>query len=114
MSLLDGHFILSRRLAATGHYPAVDITRSKSRLMDSVVTDEHRAAARRANEVLGTYEENYDKIVCGVYEEGTDPRVDDAIDRFPAVQQFLKQDARKPEPFDQSVDSLLALFADEA
>ena len=70
-------------------------------------------AARRANEVLGTYEANYDKIVCGVYEEGTDPRVDDAINRFPDVQQFLRQDTHDPQPIEQSTQQLLDLFADD-
>jgi type III secretion protein N (ATPase) len=113
ISLLDGHIILSRKLAAQGHYPAIDVPRSKSRVMDNIIADDHKRAARRANEVLGTYEANYDKIVCGVYEEGSDPRVDDAIDRYPQVQQFLKQGTHDPRTFEESRRELVELFADE-
>ncbi|MFQ5590778.1 MAG: FliI/YscN family ATPase [Phycisphaerae bacterium] len=113
ISLLDGHIILSRKLAAMGHYPAIDVPHSKSRVMENVISAEHRRAARRANEVLGTYEANYDKIVVGVYEEGSDPRVDDAIRRFPTVQQFLRQDMRDPKPIEQSIEQLQDVFSDE-
>lgn len=109
MSLLDGHLILSRRLAAEGHYPAIDVTRSKSRVMNNVVSDAHRAAAMQVNEVLGVWEENYDKIVCGVYEEGSDPRIDHAIERFPAVRAFLRQGTHEPQTLEQTVEQLQAL-----
>ncbi len=113
ISLLDGHIILSRKLAAMGHYPAIDVPQSKSRVMDNVISDGHRHAARRANEVLAVYEANYDKIICGVYEDGSDPLVDDAISRFPDVRQFLKQDTHDSQPIERSTQQLLDLFADE-
>lgn len=112
LSLLDGHIILSRKLAAVGHYPAIDVPRSKSRVMNSIVTPEHGEACRRANEVLGLYEENYDKIVCGVYEEGSDPRVDNAIRRYPALREFLQQKSNDPAPFEESIQRLGQMFAD--
>ena len=106
ISLLDGHVALSRRLAARGQYPAIDILQSKSRVMSGIVDERHREAARKTAEVLALYEENYDKITCGVYEEGSSAAVDDAIRRYPSVVEFLKQDWRSPHPFDQTVGEL--------
>lgn len=111
ISLLDGHIVLSRRLAARGHYPAIDVPRSVSRLMNAIVARDHRDAARDANEVLGVYEENYDKIICGLYEEGTDPRIDRAIRFYPRVSEYLQQPLDDIRPFDEAVQGLLRVFA---
>jgi type III secretion protein N (ATPase) len=110
ISLLDGHIILSRKLAARGHYPAIDVLRSKSRLMHEITTPRHRKAAQKAGQVLALYEENYDKISVGVYEAGSDDRVDDAIARIRDVEGFLQQDRHGAQPLEQSVAELEAMF----
>jgi type III secretion protein N (ATPase) len=113
ISLLDGHIILSRKLAARGHYPAIDVLRSKSRLMHEIGSKSHLKAARRAAEVLAVYEENYDKISVGVYEAGSDERVDYAIGRVREVEAFLQQERHGPCTFEESVAQLEALFPAE-
>src|SRR5437764_11361989 len=110
ISLLDGHIILSRNLAARGHYPAIDVLRSKSRLMNEITTSKHKKAAQKAGQVLALYEENYDKISVGVYEAGSDERVDDAIARIRDVEGFLRQERNAAQPLEQSVAELEALF----
>jgi FliI/YscN family ATPase len=110
ISLLDGHVVLSRKLAARGHYPAIDILRSKSRLMNEIATKEHRQAAQKAGQVLALYEENYDKISVGVYESGSDDKVDNAIERIRDVEGFLQQERHAGQPFSQSVAELEELF----
>ncbi|HEY8747721.1 MAG TPA: FliI/YscN family ATPase [Tepidisphaeraceae bacterium] len=112
ISLLDGHIILSRKLAARGHYPAIDVIRSKSRLMDEITDKSHRAAARRAGQVLAVYEENYDKISVGVYETGSDERVDESIERIRDVEGYLRQEKHGPQSLTQSVNELETLFPD--
>jgi type III secretion protein N (ATPase) len=114
ISLLDGHIILSRKLAARGHYPAIDVLRSKSRLMHEIASKEHQKAARKAGEVLAIYEENYDKISVGVYESGSDERVDNAIRRVRDVDGFLQQDRHEPQRYEESVAQLQALFPADA
>ena len=108
--ILDGHIVLDRRLAARGHYPAIDVLRSKSRLMHEIATKDHQKAARKAGEVLAVYEENYDKISVGVYEAGSDDRVDNAINRVRDVDGFLRQDRHEPQTYEESVEQLKALF----
>src|SRR5438477_2453795 len=110
ISLLDDHLILSRKLAARGHYPAIDVIRSKSRLMYEITSEQHRTAARKAGQVLAVYEENYDKISVGVYESGSDERVDESIARIRDVEGFLQQERHGAQPLPQSVAELEALF----
>src|SRR5215813_6380778 len=91
-SILDGHIILSRRMASAGHYPAIDVSSSVSRVMDSIVDKDHRKSANQLREVLATYEKERDLIVIGAYQKGSDPRVDYAINKIDKVNDFLKQD----------------------
>jgi FliI/YscN family ATPase len=90
-SILDGHVVLSRDLAGRGHFPAIDVLASASRVMGSVTSDEHRAAASRLRELLSDFEKNRDLILLGAYRQGSDPRVDEAIVRRPAIEAFLQQ-----------------------
>jgi type III secretion protein N (ATPase) len=107
--ILDGHIVLSRRLAERGHYPAIDVCASLSRVMDSLVDEPHRRAAQALRQVVSIYEEKRDLVVLGAYRRGQDPRTDDALDRIGAVETFLRQ--RALEPPDVSVrDRLLQLF----
>ena len=97
-SLLDGHIILSRPLAEQGHYPAIDVPRSVSRLADALSGADGRAAAQRAASLLSAYESARIMIDAGVYAAGANPEVDEAIARRPALQAFLRQrpDERTP------------------
>ena len=92
--ILDGHIVLSRELALRGHYPAIDVVRSISRVMQSVVTGEHNALAARVRQSIAVYEEKRDLIVLGAYTKGSDPAVDRAIAQRPRVETFLQQDAQ--------------------
>lgn len=90
-SLLDGHVVLERKLAEKGHYPAVDILQSISRLMTSVATPEHQAAARRCKAIYATYHEAEDLLNIGAYVAGANRRIDLAVERIEEVRSFLIQ-----------------------
>ena len=90
-SILDGHCVLSRKLAHRSHYPAIDILQSVSRLEGEIVSDEGRAAASALRETLATYREKEDLIAIGAYVRGTDRNVDYAIDKIPYIDAFLRQ-----------------------
>lgn len=106
MGLLDGHILLSRSLAARGHYPAIDIVRSKSRVMDEIAERAHRDAAAKAMRIVSTYESNYDKIMCNAYESGTVPDVDEAIERIGQVEMFLRQEREEMTEMSQTIEQL--------
>ncbi|MDP9034255.1 MAG: FliI/YscN family ATPase [Myxococcota bacterium] len=91
--VLDGHVVLDRAIAARGHYPAVDVTASLSRVMDGIVTPEHRAAARRLRALVATYEAKRDLLALGAYAKGGDKALDEAIARMPAIEAWLRQEA---------------------
>ena len=91
-SLLDGHIVLDRKLAEQGHYPAIDILQSVSRLMNSIVDDKHKIAARRFKSIYSTYIEAQDLINIGAYAAGSNPKIDLAIQLIDLVKQFLIQD----------------------
>jgi len=109
-SILDGHIILSRELAAQGHYPAINVLESVSRVMSAVTDREHRQVATRLRETLATYEKNRDLILIGAYEQGSDPRVDDAIDKIERVNAFLKQETGEKISFEETAASLKEIF----
>ncbi|HOB54095.1 MAG TPA: flagellar protein export ATPase FliI [Acidobacteriota bacterium] len=109
-SILDGHIILSRDLASRGHYPAINVSLSVSRVMTSVVPSEHRQAATKLREVLATYEKEKDLIMIGAYQKGSDARVDFAMDKIDAVNTFLKQSTEEKMGFEETVKKLKELF----
>jgi len=90
-AILDGHIVLSRDLADSGHYPAIDIESSISRVMPMVVSEEHLQGARRIRQVYSNYQRNRDLISIGAYSKGADPRIDLAINAEPAINAFLQQ-----------------------
>jgi FliI/YscN family ATPase len=94
-AILDGHIILSRRLAAAGHYPAIDVMNSISRLSSQLSGPDHLAAARKLREALATYAESKDLIELGAYVAGTSPRLDAAVRAQPGITGFLRQDIGK-------------------
>ncbi|MBN2801404.1 MAG: FliI/YscN family ATPase [Deltaproteobacteria bacterium] len=109
--IVDGHIILSRRLASHGHYPAIDALSSLSRLMSRVASPPHREAATKVRNLLATWSENEELIRLGAYRKGTDPSVDAAIDAHPAIQGFLQQDVDQPSPEAETLGGLQALVA---
>ena len=108
-AILDGHIVLSRQLADSGHYPAIDIEASISRVMPQVVSEEHLIQARRVRQVYSTYQQNKDLITLGAYTRGTDPRVDLAINAEPAINALLQQGMKQVLPYDESLASMAQL-----
>jgi len=90
-AILDGHVVLSRRLAEAGHYPAIDIEASISRVMPQISGPRHQQMARRFKHIYSTYEQHRDLINVGAYVAGSDPAVDEARDYYPRLKQFLSQ-----------------------
>ena len=109
-SILDGHIILSRELAAQGHYPAINVLESVSRVMSSVADADHRRAASRMREVLATYEKQKDLILLGAYQAGADPRTDYALSKIDELTSFLKQETDEQDTAAETVARLKRLF----
>lgn len=95
-AILDGHLYLSSRLSHAQHYPAIDILRSNSRVMEGIVSSEHRTVAEKLRKLWAVYEENRDLITLGAYKKGSDASVDEAIAKRPAVMDFLIQRSHEP------------------
>ncbi|GHG97799.1 type III secretion system ATPase SctN [Comamonas sp. JC664] len=108
--ILDGHFILNRALGERNQWPAMDVLASLSRVMSGIVSKDHKKAAGRLRELLSTYEKQRDLILLGAYQYGTDPRTDQAIDKYDAIIDFLKQDTHSNSAFEETVEQLIALF----
>jgi flagellum-specific ATP synthase len=89
--ILDGHIILSRKIAAQGHYPAVDVLPSVSRVFREVTSDEHQQNATKLRALLATHADVADLIQIGAYKAGTSPQVDRAVQIIPAAKRFLQQ-----------------------
>jgi flagellum-specific ATP synthase len=89
--IVDGHIVLSRKLAHKNHYPAIDVSQSISRLMNSIVSPEHKALASDIRNIMALYEENADMISIGAYKAGLNPKLDRAIEKMPKVDEFLTQ-----------------------
>jgi FliI/YscN family ATPase len=108
-SLIDGHCVLSRRIAGRGHYPAVDLLESISRLMNDIVTPEHRQAAQVIRELLAVYRDHEDLISIGAYRSGANPQVDTAIAMRDEIQRYLRQAIEEKSSVEQARTQLLAL-----
>lgn len=110
--LLDGHIWLSRKLSTRGHYPAIDPIESVSRLMPDICQPDHLAAAQKMRRLLGIYAENEDLINVGAYRVGTNPAIDEAIAKKPAIDRWLCQSMNESARFDDSLESMKAVLAD--
>jgi flagellum-specific ATP synthase len=108
-AILDGHIVLSRRLAESGLYPAIDIEASISRAMHQIAPREQLDLATRFKQVYSTYQQNRDLITVGAYRRGSDPRVDLAIEQWPKMQEFLRQDMFTPVAFGKGYADLKQL-----
>jgi type III secretion protein N (ATPase) len=107
--ILDGHIVLDRAIAGRGHYPAISVVQSVSRVMDAVVTPEHRDAAQRLRTLLARYEEKRDLVTLGAYASGNDPALDAAITALPELERFLSQAASEVVPLETSVSRVIEL-----
>ncbi len=107
--ILDGHFVLSRHLAALNHYPSVDVPRSVSRVMPSIVSPDQLTAAGRVRELLAVYEEAQDLVNIGAYKPGSNPKIDWALSNLAPVQAFLRQGMNENFTFEQTLDILKTL-----
>jgi FliI/YscN family ATPase len=108
-AILDGHIVLSRELGAMGHYPAIDILHSVSRLAGKVSPPEQREAAAKLREILATFRQSEDLINLGAYAAGSNPKLDAAIELRPKLLAFLKQPADRSEPIQNTLQELYAL-----
>jgi flagellum-specific ATP synthase len=102
-SIVDGHIVLSRDLAARGHYPAVDILRSVSRVMNDIMDEKHLSAARSIQSMTAVYEEARDLINIGAYVNGNNPEIDNAIRHIDSINRFLKQGINEKASIEQAV-----------
>ncbi|MGA1316397.1 MAG: flagellar protein export ATPase FliI [Rubrivivax sp.] len=107
--ILDGHIVLSRELAESGHFPAIDIERSISRVMTSVAAKPQLEAARRVRQMLARYNKARDLIMLGAYTPGSDRELDVAVQTHPQITALLQQDMRERAPLDDSRRQLLAV-----
>ncbi|MGL4516463.1 MAG: flagellum-specific ATP synthase FliI, partial [Shewanella sp.] len=110
-AILDGHIVLSRALADAGHYPAIDIEASISRVAPMVISTDHLEAMRKVKQTYSLYQQNRDLIAIGAYAQGSDPRIDNAIRLQPAMNAFLRQTMRDAVRFSDSQLMLSQLAA---
>jgi type III secretion protein N (ATPase) len=105
-SILDGHIILSRALASSNHYPAIDVLASTSRVQNNVVPPEHRAAAGRMRELMAKYADVDLLVKIGEYQRGGDKTTDEAIDKIDSIRTFLKQRTDQLTDFDETIEAM--------
>ncbi|MFM8831567.1 MAG: type III secretion system ATPase SctN [Spartobacteria bacterium] len=108
-SILDGHVILSRRLASAYHYPAIDVLESVSRVMGNVVDDAHKSAAGKVRDMLARYRDTELLIRIGEYKKGSDPATDEAIEKNKAINDFLKQKLSEKSTYQDALEGLKKL-----
>jgi FliI/YscN family ATPase len=108
-SLLDGHIVLSRALGERGHYPAIDVLQSVSRLATAVATASHIRDATTIRELLASYREAIDLVQVGAYVAGTDPKVDVALKMMPQIEAFLRQGINEGNPMDETIARMRGL-----
>jgi len=110
--ILDGHIVLSRRIAESGIYPAIDVESSISRVANECTTPQHQQRVRQLRGLLAAYNRNRDLIAIGAYHRGADPRTDAALALWPRIEAFLKQDVLAGAGFGESLGQLDALLQD--
>ncbi len=108
--ILDGHFVLSRDLAAKNHYPCIDVGHSVSRLMHAISAETHKKAAGQLREILAKYYEAEDLINIGAYVKGSNPKIDYSVENIDNVNKFLKQGTKENISFEETVRMLTTMF----
>ncbi len=109
-SILDGHIVLSRKIANKGRFPAVDTLQSISRVMPQVVTEDHKKRAMAFNEILATYNEAEDLINIGAYVKGSNPQIDHALGKINDLRSFMKQDMFEKSDFETTINRLNSII----
>ena len=113
-SILDGHIVLSRRIAEQNHFPAVDVLSSVSRVMYEVVSEPHLAAAQDMRQLMAVYHEAEDLIHIGAYVKGSSPKIDAAIQKIDAINEFLKQDIYEVTSYEETERRLLSIVGKQS
>lgn len=108
--ILDGHIVLSRKLANSGHFPAIDISASISRLMNEIVSEEHRHLAARIRDVMTVYEKNSDLVSIGAYKQGTNQKLDYALSKMDGIDGFLTQGINERFSYEEDLAAMQALL----
>ena len=111
-SILDGHIVLSRNMAAKNHYPAIDVMMSTSRVMRDITPERHRELAGKARSVMAVYRESEDLINIGAYAAGSNKKIDDAISRIEAINTFLVQGFDESSPLEETITAMGNLLSD--
>ncbi|TBR43176.1 flagellar protein export ATPase FliI [Marinomonas agarivorans] len=106
-AILDGHIVLSRQLAEEGHYPAIDIEASISRVMPHIVSEAHLSGALRVKQLYSKYQQNQDLIAVGAYSKGTDSEIDQAMELMPEIKAFLQQSLQEKFTIEESLEALV-------
>ncbi|MEZ8613031.1 flagellar protein export ATPase FliI [Vibrio sp. 10N.222.51.C8] len=105
-AILDGHVVLSREMADAGHYPAIDVEKSVSRVMPQITTEEHVLMSKAVRQVLSICRKNQDLVSIGAYKPGTDPAIDSAFTLKPKLDEYLQQKMKETVPYDMCVNML--------
>jgi flagellum-specific ATP synthase len=113
-SFLDGHIVLSRQLADAGHYPAIDIEQSISRVMSAITANDHQLSARRLKALWSRYQRSRELITIGAYAPGSDPQTDLAIQLMPQIERFLCQETQDRCNLEQSRAALERLLGSDS
>jgi flagellum-specific ATP synthase len=108
--ILDGHIVLDRNIANKGHYPAIDVLASVSRVMTEIVPREHRSAANNLKKLMAIYRESEDLINLGAYQIGANSNIDQAIQYIQQIQDFTKQEVDEKDSFEAAQQRLLDEF----
>lgn len=112
-SILDGHIVLSRDIAAKNHYPAIDVLHSSSRVMNRLIDTGHAELSARIREILAVYSEQEDLINIGAYQPGSNPKIDKALKYIDPVNDFLRQDLADQATLEQTLQEMKNLFEQE-
>lgn len=110
-SIIDGHIVLNRKIAAKNHYPAIDVLESVSRLYSEVATPEHKKIAGEIKELMAIYKESEDLINIGAYVKGANPKIDKALGKIDKINAFLKQNITEKIAFPETIKQLTAILA---
>jgi flagellum-specific ATP synthase len=109
--ILDGHIVLSRKIASMGHYPAIDVPVSLSRLMNDIATPEHKELSSKLRSLLAIYQKAQDLVNVGAYVAGSNPQIDESLARIEGINSFLQQKPEEREGFEAMQNMLKAVLA---